>query len=244
MAVSPADDDEALHKPGNNCGDSRAHHTKGRCAQLAENENIVQHQIHKDGHDARFHGEQGLPRLSQGAAVDLHDGKGQRLNNHDQQVFPAVIQRSLQVQVLLPLMEEKGDQLLAEKQKYGYKNDHCTQSDIELGPEGVSHTLLIVFPVILGGEDPRPGKAAENAEIKNKDQLVDDGHTGHGLRAHLAHHHIVQQTDKICDHILYQHRRHHREKLAVKSPVADKASQIHFTPLKKQSAGLFYATGT
>ena len=242
--MGPADDNEALHKPGNDRGDGRAHHTQGRRAQLTEDENVVQHQIHTDGHNARLHGEQGLPRLSQGAAVDLHKGKWHRLDHHHQQVFLAVIQRGFQIQVLLSFMEEKGNEFLPKKQKDGQKNDHRAKSDIELCPEGVSHALLIVFPIVLGGKDPRPGKAAENTEIKNENQLVDDGHAGHGLRANLAHHHIVQQTDKVCDHILYQHRRHHREQLAVKGPVADQASQIHFTPLKKQSAGLFYAMGT
>ena len=211
MAVSPADNDEALHKPGDHRGYSRAHHAQGRRAQLAEDEDIVERQIHEDRDDARLHGEQRLSGLSQGAAVDLHNGKGQGLDNHHQQVFPAISQRGLQIQILPSLMEKKGDQLLAEKQKYGYKNDHCTQSDIELGPEGVSHALLVVFPIVLGGKDPRPGKAAEDAEIKDEDELVDDGHAGHWLRTHLAHHHIVQQAHKICDHILYQHRCHHRE---------------------------------
>ena len=121
-------------------------------------------------------------------------------------------------------MEEKGDQLLTEQQKHRHEDDQRAQGDIELCPEGVAHTLLIVFPVILGGKDPCPGQAAEDAEIENEDELVDNGNAGHGLRTHLSHHHIVQQAHKICDHILYQHRGHDGEKLAVKGPVADKAS--------------------
>ena len=72
-------------------------------------------------------------------------------------------QRGREIEVLLSLMEEQRDQLISEGEEYRDKRDKGHQSDDALGPEGIAHALLVAVSEVLGGEDPRPGQAAENA---------------------------------------------------------------------------------
>ena len=69
-------------------------------------------------------------------------------------------------------------------------------------------------------ENTDSGHAAEDAEIEDEEQLVDDGDPGHRIRADPPDHNVVQHTDKIRDTVLQHDRKsdHHRmfDKLSVK----------------------------
>ena len=134
-------------------------------------------------------------------------------------------------------MDKSQDQPLAEADENKEGHSQHAQSNIQLPPEAVGHTLVVALAIELGSEDPRPGQPAEDAEVKDKQQLVDNGHAGHGLRAHLAHHHIVQQVHKVCYQVLCQDRQHHGEKPPIKGPVAYQRSHEH-SPLEKRKIAL------
>ena len=84
------------------------------------------------------------------------------------------------------------------------------------------YSLVRLLSIILRRKNPRPGKPAENAEIVYHQQLIDNGHSGHLLRAHLAHHDIVKKPHKIGDPILNHNGDRHRQNHFVKSSVPDK----------------------
>ena len=107
-------------------------------------------------------------------------------------------------------MQEKADQPVPGGEQQKRKQRDRAEGYQKLGAEGVAHALAVVLSVVLGGEDARAGKAAEDAEVEHKQQLVDDGHAGHGLRAHLTDHEVVQKADEIGDDILDEDRRHDR----------------------------------
>ena len=54
----------------------------------------------------------------------------------------------------------------------------------------------------LCAENARAGDGTKNGKVEDKNQLIDDGDTGHLLRADPADHDIIQQTDKIGDAVL------------------------------------------
>ena len=87
--------------------------------------------------------------------------------------------------------------------------------------EGMPDTLVILGPVILCRKNAGACQAAENAQIIDKEQLIDNGHPGHLLCAHPADHDIVQKRDKIGDGILHHHRDSNGKDFPVKRSVPD-----------------------
>lgn len=162
MPVGPDQDDGALGKPGDHRGSGGAHHPHGGKSQLAENEDIVEGDIHKHRRDTCFHGKQRLPRLPQGAGVGLHQGEGQHLEQHHMQIVQSVLQRGRQIQILLPLMEEQGDQRFPFCQEQQAECRDGGGGKIELEAECVPKPHVVPLAVELGGEDSRPGQAAED----------------------------------------------------------------------------------
>ena len=64
---------------------------------------------------------------------------------------------------------------------------------------------MVALPVELRAEDGSAGKAAEDGEVKDKDDLIDDGHAGHGGGAQPPYHHVVQKVYKLGDALLDDH---------------------------------------
>ena len=73
----------------------------------------------------------------------------------------------------------------------------------------------------LGGKNTRTGGSAENAEIKNKDDLVDNGHAAHRKRANLTNHDVVKQGYKIGDSVLDDNGNGNLENPPVEGTVAN-----------------------
>ena len=130
-------------------------------------------------------------------------------------------ERQRHVEVFPSLVDELADQRLAAEKEDPDKNHRRGRRDIELGAEGIGYAPGVAAAVILGGEDTRPGEAAEDAEVENKEQLIDDGDAGHRLRPHLAHHDIVQEVYEVGNHVLDQNGNQDQIELAVKGPAAD-----------------------
>ena len=84
----------------------------------------------------------------------------------------------------------------------------------------MADTFFITLAEVLGCEDTGTGKAAENTQIIDEHQLVDDGYPRHLLRADLPDHDIVQHIDKIGDAVLDHDRDGNRKQPPVECPVA------------------------
>ena len=227
MGVRPEHDDGALDIAGNHRGDSRALHAERGRAELAEDEDIIERKVHQYRRDARLHGQHGLPRLAQGAGIGHLQGEGRELIKHDGEVVLRVAKGGLHVKLFRPLVDELPDQRVAAEGEHRPEAQHRREGDIELGAEGVGHAPRIPAAVKLGREDARARKAAENAEVENKEKLVYDGDAGHGLRPYLSDHDVIQQAHKICDEVLDQNGDQNDGEPPVKGPVADVLFEAH-----------------
>ena len=78
----------------------------------------------------------------------------------------------------------------------------------------------------LGGKNSGTGGGAKDAQVKDKNQAVDDGHAAHGYGAHLTDHNVVKQGYKVRDAVLNDNGHGNPKNTAVKRPVAYKT--IHF----------------
>ena len=86
------DQDAAFHHTGNQRGDGGAPDTQHGEAQFAENQHVVEAQVHADGDDAGHHGDYRLSAFPEGIAVALGQDKGEHGEHHDPQIgqgFPA-----------------------------------------------------------------------------------------------------------------------------------------------------------
>ena len=66
----------------------------------------------------------------------------------------------------------------------------------------MTHTVHIVVPEKLCAKYARTGYSAKHKHIKDKNQLVCNGNTGHFYGAYPSDHYIIQKTHKICNGIL------------------------------------------
>ena len=160
---------------------------------MAEDQNVVQHQIHQGGDDARQHGDEGLPGLLQGSGIGAGDGKGQKADEHPFQVPLAVFQDGVGVGGGTLAGEEEPDQRRTGAGEQRHTADAQRGADQELEAEGAADAGVISRALELGGEDSRAGRGAENHQIEHKQQLIDDGNAAHGEGAHLTDHNVVQQ---------------------------------------------------
>ena len=127
----------------------------------------------------------------------------------------------LHVQGFAALMDKRADEGVPAEEEHSPEAQHRRKADIELGAEGIRHAPVVPAAVELGGEDARARKPAEDAEVEDEEELVDDGDAGHGLRPHLSDHDVVQEVYKIRDEVLDQNGDHDREEPPVKGPVAE-----------------------
>ena len=64
------------------------------------------------------------------------------------------------------------------------------------------YAVGIFLSVVLRGKDPRTGDGSENAEVIDKQNLIDNRNAGHGFGSDLADHNIIQHIHKVCDTVL------------------------------------------
>ena len=85
----------------------------------------------------------------------------------------------------------------------------------------MADTVCIFLPVVLRRKDAGAGNCSEQAEVIDKQDLVDNGNTGHGLRADLTDHNIVQHVYKVCDTVLNHDWDSNHKYHLIKSGVAE-----------------------
>ena len=210
-----------LHKAGQHGGKARAHHAQSGKAQQAEDEQRVEHKVHRHGDDAGLHGQRGLAGFPQRARVDLRDGEGNEARQHHPQILPRKAQRGGGIGGGGARRDVGQDHRLPGGQKQRQRAAGQHRADDQLDAEGLAHAVQIALPVELGAVDARTGGAAENAQIKHEEQLVDDGYGAHGQGAHLTDHHVVQQADHVGEGVLHDDRQNNDRHPAVKPFGAD-----------------------
>ena len=173
----PPRHDGKLHVPGNDRGDGRALHAHFRRAEFAEDQDVIQHQIHEHRRNAAQHGDESLPGLPEGAGIGVGQGEGQKAPEHDGQIFKAVIQRPGGSGGVALAGEVKSNQTGTAQQENGRAHQRDDDTDQELKPEGVADALVILGAVELGGEDTRAGACAEDAQVEYEQQAVDEWET-------------------------------------------------------------------
>ncbi len=88
-------------------------------------------------------------------------------------------------------MQVQRNQLRAKTSKGQKPGCRNKQTEPQFHAECIPDSLLVSASIILRRKNTCAGYAAENTEIENQDQLIDDGHAGHLFCADLPHHNIV-----------------------------------------------------
>ena len=60
---------------------------------MSKNQDVIQNQVHQHSPNARRHGNQGLPRLSQCSGIGIGQSEGQQAKEHHLQVIHAIAQK-------------------------------------------------------------------------------------------------------------------------------------------------------
>ena len=95
-----------------------------------------------------------------------------------------------------------GDQLFRDQRKHDVRHNQHHHGDDPLHAQAVAHALVILCACKLGGKYARTRKAAEYAQVEDKQELIDNCHCGHLERADTPNHHVIQQADDIGNGIL------------------------------------------
>ena len=177
--------------------------------EVAEDQDVVADQVDKNGDDAGDHGDLRLADLAQGAAVGVAQGEGHQAQEHHMQVAQGVVHGGGGIGGGALAGQVQADERPAEGQENARAQGAEEHSHQNFEAEGVADALVVLPAHKLGGEDARAGGRAEDAQVEDEHELVDDGHAAHGDGAHLPHHHIVQHLDKICDAVLDHHGQSH-----------------------------------
>ena len=80
------------------------------------------------------------------------------------------------------------------------------KSSNQLILKGAPYAVIVLFSVKLSRKITRTAHCAENAEIKNKQQLINNGHTCHFESSDPTDHYIIKHTYKICNTALNHYR--------------------------------------
>ena len=202
IPVGPGGYQKELRVPGNHRGESRPPDPHGGSAEMAEDEHVIEPQVHKHGGDTGDHGDKGLLALFQSSGIGVGQTKRQQPPEHDGQIVFAVGQDLSGILGGALAGEVEADKAVLPQEENQSRGQRNQGADEELEPEGVADTLIIPAAVELGSEDTRPGGGTENTEIEHKNDLIDDGNTAHGQGTHLAHHNVIQQGYKIGNAVL------------------------------------------
>ena len=221
MEVRPDDQDRYLDHPCQYRRKRRADHTEGRSTEFSEDQDIVEDKIDDHRDKPCLHRHKCLTGLSESAGVHHRQGKGQQLKHDDIHVLPCILRRCFEVQAALPLVEEEADKEIAEQEQdcpEDHKNADCNK---QLHTDRLPDAFLVTLAVELRRQDARSGDTAQQAEVEDEDQLIDDRHTAHRFRADLADHDVVQQRNKCRNDLLNKNREQNGEHTPVKSSIPD-----------------------
>ena len=188
---------------------------------MAENQNVVEAQVHHHGGDARQHGKKGVAALFQRAGVGVGNGEGQKAPEHDGQVFQSIVQCPRCRGGIALAGEIQPNQRAPFQGKNRTAQQGEQQADQKLEPEGVAHALGVGRAVELSSKNSGAGAGTENAQVKDKNQAIDDGHAAHGNGAHLTDHDVVKQGNKVRDAVLNDNGHGNPKNTAVKRLAAD-----------------------
>ena len=197
MQMDPQSNDGQLRIPADHGGKSRTPDTHGRRAEVAEDQHIVQNQIHEHGGDARSHGNGGLSGFPEGAGISVAQGEGQQAPEHHMEIIQTIVQYLAGILGTALALQVESDESGAAGQENAAAQSREQQTHQGLEPEGVADTFRIRGAVELGGEDTGAGGGAEYAEIEYEEQAVHHGNAAHGEGSHLAHHDVVQKGHKV-----------------------------------------------
>ena len=126
----------------------------------------------------------------------------------------------------------------------GQHNHRCGNHPFDA--EAVAHALVILRSGVLRGKDARACQPAEDAQVEDEQQLIDDGDRRHLQRTHAPNHHIVQQADDVTHRILNDDGHDHRNHLCIECAIADElmaqsaapGGALHFLFLRDDRAPL------
>ena len=202
VSVDPAGNNGQFHKTGNDRSQCCTFDTHSRGAEVAENQDVVTNQVDQCRGNARHHGNEGISGLFQGAGISLGQGKGQEAPDHHMKILLTLFQ-NLGCQRCFTLASKiQTNQGFIQHQEQTRTQHRDQDTDQELEPECMAHTLMIPGAVELGGENTGAGTGTENAQVKHKHQLIDDGNTAHRDGSHLANHDVIQHGDEVGDEVL------------------------------------------
>ena len=118
-------------------------------------------------------------------------------------------------------MEKGPDEEVLEKGEGAHAQHSEAHGQDEVEPQGMPQAVMVSPAVELGAENARAAGAAEETEVKDKQQLIDDGDAGHGFRADPPYHQVVQQVDKGGNRVLQQQWQRQRRDGPVKLTISD-----------------------
>ena len=153
VTVKPDHDDGALHHPGQIRCDSRAIDSKFRKSEFSVDQQIIEHQIHKDCSHARLHGHQRLAAFTQRTGIGDADEQDRHPQEYDMHIPQAVAKRCGKIAPALALIEEQADQITSEEMHDHKGERRDDQSHPQLEPEGVPNSIVILVSVILRSKD-------------------------------------------------------------------------------------------
>ena len=124
-------------------------------------------------------------------------------------------------------MQKQVDKGLIPETKH--KNADCTNDAAydQLETENIANPLYIAFACELRTKYASSPKSTKDAEIKDKNKLIRNGHTGHLLRAEPPNHKVIQHANELRDTILDHHGHRNGKHHAVKGFAAHKRTQFH-----------------
>ena len=221
IPVRPSGNIDQFHKAGQDCGRRSAGHAKRRRADLSVDQDIIAGQIDRHSEQPGFHRDNGLAGVSECCRISLRQRERQHSDIHHREVILCIGKCRLNISSAAVFREIVRDQAVAEQQK-----DHCAERcqqerQDHLHAEGVTHAFRIIFPVKLCSKDAYAGEAAEDAQVENEHELVEDGDAGHGICAETADHDIVEHVHEIRDALLDHDGNCDRQNFPVEIPVAE-----------------------
>ena len=202
VGMGPDGHDGQLRIPGDDGGDGRAFNAQSRRTEVTEDQGVIQHQIHQHRADAGDHGNHRLAGFTKGAGVSIAQGERKKSPDHDVQIPDTVFHDLRGIRGIAVTGQIQADEEPVTGQKYCSAQRSQRSADENLEPEGVSDTFVVPVAMELSSENAGTGAAAEDTQVEHEQQAVDDGNTGHGQCAHLTHHDVVQQIDKIGNAVL------------------------------------------
>ena len=221
VQMSPAGNHGKLHETGNDSSQSSTFHTHGWSTEMAENEGIIQNKVHQNRRNSGSHRHHGLAGFAKGAGIGVGQRKGQKSPDHDSKVLKSVFHGTGgngRIAFAGQIQADQETSAQPEDQNAQQGND---QTGYEFKTEGMADSVVVPGTVELGGKNTGTGAGTEYAQIKNKQQSVDNGNTAHGDGTHLADHNIIQKGNEICNTILDHDRHGDPQASAVECPVAN-----------------------